>query len=65
MRDVDFFLYAAKSRQEEEKSLVVIGQLLEPINLGCQSRSVIIVLARHFDQIYTTCALFIRRSALR
>lgn len=64
LRDV-VFLYAAKSRQEEKKLLPVIGQLLEPIDLGCQSGSVVIVLARHFDQIYTTCVLFIRPSVLR
>lgn len=41
----------------------MIGQLLEAIDLGCQSGSVIIVLTRHFDQIYTTCALFMNMKA--
>lgn len=57
-----FFLYTAESRQEEQNSLVVTGQLLEPVDLGCQSEDVIIVLARHFDRIHTTCVLGIRPS---
>lgn len=48
-----FFLYTAESRQEEQNSLVVTGQLLDPVDLGCQSESVIIVLTRHFDRIHT------------
>lgn len=43
----------------------MIGQLLEPVDLGCQTISVIIFPACHVDQIYTACVLFIRASCAR